>query len=60
MTIFHCKGLTRNPEIGNTLVWVIPNIWRLGQVRDSKFDKNVSNEVLLNTAKYQGYSFYRF
>ena len=26
MTIFFYKGLTRNPEIGNTLVWVFPNI----------------------------------
>ena len=29
MTIFFQEGLTRNPEIGNTLVWVLPNIWRL-------------------------------
>ena len=27
MTIFFYKGLTRNPEIGNTSVWVLPNIW---------------------------------
>ena len=27
MTIFFCKRLTRNPEIGNTSVWVLPNIW---------------------------------
>ena len=30
---------------------VLPNIWRLGQVSDSKFGRNVSNKVLLNTAK---------
>ena len=30
---------------------VLPNIWRLGQVSDSKFGTNVSNEMLLNTAK---------
>ena len=54
MTIFFYKVLTRNPEIGNTPVWVFPNIWRLGQVRDTKFGTNVSNEMLLNAAKSQG------
>ena len=29
MTIFVYTGFTRNPEIGNTPVWVLPNIWRL-------------------------------
>ena len=33
MTIFVYEGLTRNSEIGNSIVWVLPNIWRLGQVR---------------------------
>ena len=28
MTISFYKGLTRNLEIGNTPVWVLPNIWR--------------------------------
>ena len=60
ITIFFYKGLTRNPEIGNSPVWVLPSIWRLGQVRDTKFGKNVSNKMLLNAAKQQGYSFYRF
>ena len=50
MTIYFYKGLTRNPKIGNSSVWVSPNIWRLGQVRDTKFDTNVSNEMLLNAA----------
>ena len=27
---------------------------------DTKFGMNVSNRMLLNAAKYQGYSFYRF
>ena len=31
------KGMIRNPEIGNTPVWVLPNIWRLVQVRDTRF-----------------------
>ena len=60
MAIFFYKRLTRNPEIGNTPVWVLPNIWRLGQVLDTKFGTNVSNRMLLNAAKYQGCSFYRF
>ena len=60
MNIFFYKWLTRNPEIGNTPVWVLPNIWRLGRIRDTKFGTDVSNEMLLNAAKYQGYSFYRF
>ena len=60
MTIFFHKGLTRNPEIGNTSVWGFPNIWRLGRVIDTKFGTNVFNRMLLNAAKFQGYSFYRF
>ena len=58
-TIFLYKRLTRNLEIGNTPTWVLPNISRLGQVWDTKFDTNVSNEMLLNAAKCQDYSFYR-
>ena len=58
MTLFFYKGLTRNPEIGNTLIWDLPNIWRLGRVMDTKFDTN--NRILLNAAKFQGYSFNRF
>ena len=58
MTIFF--WLTRNPEIGNTPVWVSPNVWRLVQVRNTKFGTNVSNEMLLNAAKCQGYGFYCF
>ena len=46
--------------MGNTPVSVLPNIWRLGRVMDTKFGKDVSNEMLLNTAKFQGYSFYPF
>ena len=36
------------------------NIWRLGQVRDIKFDINVFNKMLLNAAKFQGCNFYHF
>ena len=52
MTILFYKGLTRNPDIGNTPVWVLPNTCRLGQVMDTKFDTNVSNRMLLNAAKF--------
>ena len=51
------KGLTRNLEIVNTPVWVLPSILRLRQVRDAEFGPNVSNKVLLNTPKCQGYGF---
>ena len=60
MSIFVDKGLNKNPEIGNTPVLILPNIWRLGQVRDTKFGTNVSNIKLLDTAKCQGYNFYCF
>ena len=52
MTIFFYKGLTRNPKIENTPICVVPNIWRLVQVRDTKCGMNVSRKVLLNTAKW--------
>ena len=60
MTTFFYKGLTRNPEIGNTPVWGLSNIWRLGRVRDTKFGTNLSNKMLANATKWQGYSFYHF
>ena len=60
MTIFFYKGLSRTLEIGITPLWVLPNIWRLGQVRDTKFGTNVTNKILLDAAKCQGYSFYHF
>ena len=60
VTILFYKGLTRNLEMGNTPVWVLPNIWTLGQVRDTKFVTNVSNKILIKATKCQSYSFYRF
>ena len=60
MPIFFYKGLTRNPEIGNTLVWVLPNIWILEQVMNTKFGTSIFNRMLLNFEKFQIYSFYRF
>ena len=55
ITIYFYKGLTRNRETGNTLVWVLLNIWRLRQVRDTKFGTDVPNELLLNATKCQCY-----
>ena len=60
MTIFFYKWLTTNPEVGNTPVWVLPNIWRLERVRDTNVGTNVYHKMLLNAAKCQGYSFYHF
>ena len=60
MTISFYKRLTRNLEIVNTPIWVFPNIWRLGRVRNSKFGTNNSNKMSLNAAKCQRCSFYRF
>ena len=60
ITIFFYVGLTRNLDIANTPVWVLPNIWRLGRVMETKFDTSVTNGMLLNDAKFQGYSVYSF
>ena len=60
MKIFAYKGLTRNLEIVNTPDWVLLSILRLGYVRDTEFGSNVSNKMLLNALKYQGYGFYSF
>ena len=63
MIIFIYKGLTRNLEIGNPLVWVsFAQYLELGRVRDTKFGTNVSNvnKMLPNAAKYQGSSYYHF
>ena len=61
MIIFlFCKWLTRNPDIGKKLVSLLPNIWRLGDVRDTKFVTKFSNKKLVNAAKYKGYSLHCF
>ena len=57
MTIYFYKRMTRDMEIGNTPVWVLPNILRLGQVRDIKFGMDVSNKILLNATKSQDTAF---
>ena len=60
MTFVFYKGLTRNLEIENTPVSLLPSIWRPKQIRVTKLGTNVSNKMLLKAAKCQGYSFYRF
>ena len=60
MTIFSFLHWAQNLDIGNTLVWFLPNNWRLRWVKDIRLDKNVSREMLQYAAKCQGYSFYRF
>ena len=52
--------MTRNPEIGNTPIWDLPNIWRLKRESNTKFSTNFANKMLLNAAKCQGYNFYHF
>ena len=52
ITIFVYKILTRNLEIGNTLVRGFYSIsGELGQVKDTKFGTNVSSKTLLNAEK---------
>ena len=51
--------MTRNPEIGNTLVWVLSDILWLDRIMDTNFGTNVS-KMVLNAVKIQSYSFYRF
>ena len=60
MTNYFSQGVTRNLKIGNTPVWVLPNIWRLGWVKDTKSCTDVSKEMLLNAENRQGYNFYLF
>ena len=54
-TIFLYKDLTRNRKYRKS---EISGDW--GQVWDTQFGVNVSNEMLLNAPKCQGYTFYRF
>ena len=53
------KGLTRKPAIWNTRDtrgWVLPNIWKLEQVKNTKFYMNVSNKMLLNPARVTAFN----
>ena len=60
MAIFPYEGLTKTLEIGNTPIGILSNTWKLEQVRNTKFVTNISNEMLLNPAKCEVYSFHRF
>ena len=60
MTIFVYRTLTKAPEIGNIPVWVLPSIWRLEQIMDTKLDTKVGDKILLNDVKYKDYIFYLF
>ena len=60
MTLSFFKGLTRNPEVRNNPDIVLLNIWRLERANNTKFGTDVSNKMLLDTAKCQGYKFYSF
>ena len=51
MTIFFHKGLTRNPEIGNTAFWVLSKTLSQGRVRDTKFDTDVWCYWMLQNAR---------
>ena len=57
---FHVNIMTGMIIFENNSVWVLPNIRRLGLFKGTKFGMNVYIEMLLNVAKSQGYSFYRF
>ena len=60
MTIFFYERFARNPDIGSTPVWVLPNIWRLDRVMDTKYGTNVFNRMLLNAAKFRVIAFIVF
>ena len=55
-TMFVYKGLTRNQEIENTPVYVLPNNWRLWKLRNTKFGKNFSNDKLLNASRVTAFT----
>ena len=41
MAFFVYKRLIKNPEFGNNPVQVLPKIWRLEQVKNTKSGRNV-------------------
>ena len=52
----------KSPEIGNTPIWVLHNIWGLGPVRDTKVVTNISRKYLYVTkcCKMPGLQFLPF
>ena len=59
IALFVCKGLTRNAGIRSTPIWVLPNILRLAQIKDTKFGTNISNKKLLNVGECKMFVRYR-
>ena len=53
LAIFIYKGLDRHTEIRNSPVWVLLHIWRLEQVRDTKFGWNVSHKKCCEMSRLQ-------
>ena len=61
LELWHFSFMTRNPKIGNTSVCVLPNIWGVVQLRNTKFGPNVSNKKLQNDNDPKcHYNIYRF
>ena len=60
MTISFYGGLTTNAELRNSPSEFYPISGDWGELRITKFDTNLSNKMLLNAAKCQGYNFYYF
>ena len=59
MTIYFYKGLTRNPNIGNTPIWVLPNEGKLGipnlaWIRSSRPELFLRKGVLKICSKFTG------
>ena len=53
-------GIDQKSKNWNCPVWVLPNIWTLGQVRDTRFGTIISNKMLLNATQCQSCNFYCF
>ena len=51
MTISVYKALTKKSGIAKKLVRILPNIWRLELISDTKISLNILNKKLLNAAK---------
>ena len=52
ITIFFYKGLAKNPEIGNTPIWFLPNICWLDWVRNTEFGTKLHLPMIETYYKY--------
>ena len=57
MAVLVYKALIKKSEIIKTLVWVLPNICRLGLISDTKLSANILNKKLPNAAKLKLFLF---